>query len=101
MVQNLGANGTQNSGPVNFIPESDLPFAQISSTYLKTATKPANGVRGLRTNKTKLSIGAILTGKTGIPFQKFRFSQEKFSTGMTTKTCVTFSTGFVANFRKR
>ena len=78
MVQNLGPNGTQNSGPVNFIPESDLPFVQISSTYLKTATKPANGVRGLRTNKTKLSIGAILTGKTGIPFQKFRFSQENF-----------------------
>ena len=74
----LWAIGTQNSGPVNFIPEPDLPFAQISSTYLKTATKPATGVRGLRTNKTKILIGAILTGKTGIPFQEFCFSQENF-----------------------
>ena len=74
----LWANGTQNSGPVNFIPESDLPFAQISSTYLKMATKPATGVRGLRTNKAKILIGAILTGKTEIPLQKFRFSQENF-----------------------
>lgn len=38
----LWASGTQNSGPVNFIPELGLPFAQISSTYLRTATKTCN-----------------------------------------------------------
>ena len=64
------------------------------------ATKPATGVRGLRTNKTKISIGAILMGNRNT-FSEIPFLPGKFSTGMTTKTCVTFSTGFVGNFRKR
>ena len=33
------ANGEKYSGLVSFIPEECLPFAQISSFYLKTATK--------------------------------------------------------------
>ena len=33
------ANGTQNSGLVNFVPESHLPFVQISSIYRKTTAK--------------------------------------------------------------
>ena len=33
------ANGKQNSGRVDFSPESRLPFAQISSIYQKTAAK--------------------------------------------------------------
>ena len=33
------ANGNQNLGAVNFLPESRLPFAQISSIYRKTAPR--------------------------------------------------------------
>ena len=33
------ANGTQNLGLVNFVPESRLPFVQISSIYQKTTAK--------------------------------------------------------------
>ena len=33
------ANGTQNSGLVNFVPESRLPFVQISWIYQKTTAK--------------------------------------------------------------
>ena len=32
-------NGTQNSGLVNFVPESRLPFVKISSIYQKTTAK--------------------------------------------------------------
>ena len=32
-------NGSQSSGVVNFVPESPLPFVQISSIYPKTAAK--------------------------------------------------------------
>ena len=32
-------NGSQSSGLVNFVPESPLPFVQISSMYRKTAAK--------------------------------------------------------------
>jgi len=32
-------NGSQSSGLVNFVPESSLPFVQISSIYRKMAAK--------------------------------------------------------------
>ena len=35
-------NGSQSSGLVNFVPESPLPFVQISSIYRKTAAKALN-----------------------------------------------------------
>ena len=35
-------NGRKSSGPVNFVPESPLPFVQISSMYWKTASKAWN-----------------------------------------------------------
>ena len=79
------ANSTQNSGLVNFVLESQLLFAQISSIYQKTATKPWNwNQRWLWRNVTGISVWNIPTGKTGLPFQTFRCSR-KFSTETTRK----------------
>ena len=39
-------NGSQSSGLVNFVPESRLPFVQISSIYRKAATKACNWYTG-------------------------------------------------------
>jgi len=39
LLVQVWANGKQNSGLVNFVPESRLPFVQISSIYRKTAAK--------------------------------------------------------------
>ena len=41
-------NGSQSSGLVNFVPESPLPFVQISSIYRKTAgTGIKDGFEGM------------------------------------------------------
>ena len=78
-------NSTQNSGLVKFVLESQLLFAQISSIYQKTATKPWNwNQRWLWRNVTGISVWNIPTGKTGLPFQTFRCSR-KFSTETTRK----------------
>ena len=39
------ANGTQNLGLVNFVPESRLPFVQISSIYQKTTAKALTRIK--------------------------------------------------------
>ena len=39
------ANGTQNLGLVNFVPESRLPFVQISSIYQKTIAKALTRIK--------------------------------------------------------
>ena len=63
------ANGTQNSGLVNFVPESRLPFVQISSIYRKTTVKAWNRYqRWLWSNGTRISIGKFRPEKTWLPF---------------------------------
>ena len=77
------ANGKQNSGLANFIPESRLPFVQISSIDPKTAAKAWNWYeRRLWGNGTRISVWNISTVETGLPFQTFRCSR-KFSTETT------------------
>ena len=67
-------NGKQNSGVVNFLSESRLPFAQISSTCQKTAAKAWNWYqRRLWRNGTRISVWNIPSGKTGLPFKMFRY----------------------------
>ena len=79
------ANGTQNSGLVNFVPESRLQFVQISSIYRKTTAKAwTRYQRWLWRNGTRISIWKIPSGKTGLPFQMFCCSRE-FSAGTTKK----------------
>ena len=70
---------------VNFVPESRLPFVQISSIYRKTAAKAWNRYqRRLWRNGTLISVWNIPPRKTGLPFQMFRCSR-KFSAGTTQK----------------
>ena len=38
-------NGSQSSGLVNFVPESPLPFVQISSIYRKGPRRPETGIK--------------------------------------------------------
>ena len=77
------ANGTQNSGLVNFVPESRLPFVQISSIYRKT--RPETGIKdGFEEMEHEFPFGTFRPEKTGLPFQMFRCSR-KVSTGTTQK----------------
>ena len=77
------ANGKQNSRLVNLVPESRLPFVQITSIHPKTAAKAWNWYeRRLWRNGTRISVWNIPTVETGLPFQTFRCSR-KFSTETT------------------
>ena len=79
-------NGTQNSGLVNFVPESRLPFVQISPIYQKTTAKVwTRYQRWLWRNGTRIFVWNIPSGKTGLPFQMFRRCYRKFSGGTTQK----------------
>ena len=88
------ANGKKNSGLVNFIPKSCLPFAQISSFYRKTAAKVWNSYQSWAlTNRTLISVWNIPSETIGLPFQMFRRSR-KFSTGMIRKAVYHLLHGF-------
>ena len=68
------ANGKQNSGQVNFVPESRLLFVQISSIYLKKNAKSWNWYQRLRLRSgtcTQISFWTIPSEKekTGLSFQ--------------------------------
>ena len=79
------ANGSQNSGLVNFVPESRLLFVQISSIYRKTTAKARYWYqRWLWRNETWISFWSIPSWKTGLPLQMFCCSR-KFSAGTTKK----------------
>ena len=79
-------NGTQNSGLVSFVPESRLPFVQISPIYQKTTAKAwTRYQRWLWRNGTRIFVWNIPSGKTGLPFQMFRRCYRKFSGGTTQK----------------
>ena len=80
------ANGTQNSGLVNFVPESRLLFVQISSTDQKTTTKAWSRYQrdGFKEMEHEFPFGIFRPEKTGLPFQMFRCSR-KFSNGTTHK----------------
>ena len=85
----------ENSGLVNFAPESRLPLIQISSIYRKTTGKSLK----LGRNGTRISDWNIPSGKTGLPFQMFRCFR-KFSAGTTQKRHVpyTFQPDFPETF---
>ena len=79
----------QNSGLVNFAPESCLPLVRISSIYRKTIAKAWNWYqRWLWRNGNRISVWNIPSGKTGLPFQMFR-CYRKFSV-RTTKKCFVY-----------
>ena len=91
-------NGSQSSGLINFVPQSRLPsvpLAQISSIYRKTAAKAWNWYQGwLWRNGPRISVWNIPYGKTELPFQMFRFSQN-FPSGRHKKSfSIYFPTGF-------
>ena len=73
------ANGKQNSAPVNFVPESRLPFVLISSIYRKTAAKAWNSCQ--RTGFEEMGR-EFPCGKTGLPFRMYRCPR-KCSAGKT------------------
>ena len=79
-------NGTQNSGLVSFVPESRLPFVQISPIYQTTTAKAwTRYQRWLWRNGTRIFVWNIPSGKTGLPFQMFRRCYRKYSGGTTQK----------------
>ena len=75
----------QNSELIHFVPESRLPFVQISSIYRKPIPKGWNWYQTwLSRNRTWISVWKIPSGRTGLPFQVFRCSR-KFSVRKTQK----------------
>ena len=63
------ANGTQNSGLLNVLPESPLLFLQISSNYRKTTAKAWNWYQiWFLTNRTWICTWNILSGKNMTSF---------------------------------
>ena len=88
------ANGKKDSGLVNFILKSCLPFAQICSFYWKTPAKVWNWYqRWALTNGTLISVWNIPSEIIGLPFQMFPCSR-KFSTGTTRKSVLHLLHGF-------
>ena len=78
-------NGTQNSGLVNFVPESRLPFVQISSIFQKRPRRPEPGFKdGFEDMEHEFQFGIFRPEKTGPPFQMFCCSR-KFSDRTTQK----------------
>ena len=76
-------SGLQSWGLINFIPQSPLPFVQISSIYWKTAAKAWNWYqRWLWRNGIQISVWNIPSRKTRLPFRCSRCSL-KFSIGKT------------------
>ena len=87
-------NGSQSSGLVNFVPESPLPFVQISSNYRKKAAKAWNWYqRWLWKNRTRISVWNIPSGKTGLTFADVPLRPKK-------SCSIYFPTGFPENFCK-
>ena len=73
------ANGSQNSGLVNFVPQSLLSFLQISSIYQKTTANAwTRYKRWLWSNGTRIFVWNIPSGKTGLIFQIFRCPRKFF-----------------------
>ena len=63
-------NGTQNSGLVNFVPESVYHLYKSVPFIEKTTAREWNW--WLCRNGTRISVWNISSGKTGKPFQMFR-----------------------------
>ena len=80
------ANGAQNSGLVNFVPESRLSLHISVPFTKKLPRRPEPGIKDLWLwrNGTRISVWNIPSGKTGLPFQMFRCSR-KFSDETTQK----------------
>ena len=73
------ANGKQNSGLVNLVPESRLPFVQISSLYRKTAAKAWNWYqRWLWRNGTRISVWNTPSRKNGTTFSDVQLLPDSF-----------------------
>ena len=94
VIHGLG-NCTQNTGLVNFILESHLPFVQISSIYLKTTIKAWNWYqRWLWRNGTEIFAWNILSGKQDYLF-RCSVAPGNFLLERPKKACpIYFPTGF-------
>ena len=83
-VCRIWGNDRQNSGLVNFVPESRFTIYHFL---------PGS-------NETRISVWNILSGNTGLPFEMFRCSR-KFSAEMNQKVVFIFKPDFPETFCKR
>ena len=83
-VCRIWGNDRQNSGRVNFVPESRFTIYHFL---------PGS-------NETGISVWNISSGNTGLPFQMFRCSR-KFSAEMNQKVVFIFKPDFPETFCKR
>ena len=92
-------NGEQNSGKVNFVPDSRLPFVQISFIYQKTAAKAWNWYQGgFEVNGTRISFGTFCPEKQDCLFRS-SVAPGKFLLEWPKRSCsLYFATRFSGNF---
>ena len=83
-VCRIWGNDRQNSGLVNFVPESRFTIYHFLPS----------------SNETRISVWNISSGNTGLPFQMFRCSR-KFSAEMNQKVVFIFKPDFPETFCKR
>ena len=97
------ANGTQNSGLLNFLPESPLLFLQISSNYRKTTAKAWNWYQiWFLTNRTWICTWNILSGKNMTSFSDVPLLPEILHrNGRKNRVTITFRLDFPQNFGKQ
>ena len=93
------ANGTQNSGLVNFILESHSPFVQIISIYQKWQRRPETGIKvGFEEMKHKFCFGILCSAKRENLF-RCSVAPGNFPLERPKKSCsIYFLTGFSGNF---
>ena len=94
------ANGTQNSGQVNFIPESCFSFAKISSLNRKTAAKALNWYqRWLWRNGTRIYFWSVPSGQNKTTFSDVPLLPEIFWWNDSNRVPFTFQPDMVNNKR--
>ena len=92
-------NGSQSSGLVNFVPESRLPFLQISSVHRKTPRRPETGIKdGFEEMKHEFPFGIFHPEKQDYLF-RCSVSPGNFPLGRPKKSrFIYFPTGFPGKF---
>ena len=96
------ANGTQNSGLINFVPESPLLFLQISSNYRKTTAKAWNWYQiWFLTNGTWICTWNILSRKNMTTFSDVSLLPEILHRTGKKIVTITFQLDFPLNFGKQ
>ena len=83
----------QNSRQINFVPDSRLPFAQISSIYRKRPRKPETGIKdGFEEMEHEFPFGTFRSEKQDYFFRNFPLKRPE-------KSCsIHSSTGFSGKF---